>query len=416
MLVNFRQILFSLIILLAGCGVNQSEGLSVIKEDVPFGEKDYEKIVSESNELGFKFFKAIEQDQRENLLISPVSLYMLLSMISNGVAGTTKEELVYLLGIEDLEQREINEANASLLHALYTATDQIFLHIGQSLWLKEEITFQRNFTRQVEDYFNGDIQQVQLQDPKVVKKINKWVQESTNGKIKELLDGPLDERMVTLLINALYFNGAWQYAFDHNQTEKGIFYSEENQTNDVYYMKQESKLPYFETEHFQAVSLPYGDGEMSMNIFLPKKHEYALSFMNQLTEKNWKNWQNQYEEKEGTILLPKFTIDYEINGKIILKKLGLVEIFQPKVADFSKMIEEKQTLFLDEIKQKTFIEVHEEGTEAAAITSAEIKLTSASLDSPFYMKVNRPFFFMITDNNTGAHLFIGAINTPMIDQ
>ncbi|MCL6574388.1 MAG: serine protease, partial [Bacillus sp. (in: Bacteria)] len=164
-------------------------------------------------------------------------------------------------------------------------------------------------------------------------------------------------------------------------------------------------------ENFQAVSLPYGDGEMSMNVFLPKETSSLDDFKKTLTNDNWKKWSSEFHEKEGTIMLPKFQLEYEVLLNEPLKKLGMMTAFA-KGANFTKMIKEPDPLWISKVKQKTFIDVSEKGTEAAAVTSIEVVTESVNLDGPFHMEVNRPFFISITDDETGMVLFIGSISNP----
>lgn len=410
MIAKLRMVVLSLMVFLLGCEIHKSEGMSVIGDHVDFGEKDYEKIALEINRLGFSLMDKVERDEENNAFISPTSLYMLLSIIYNGADGETSEEMSKFLGVNSLSSEEVSKANASLIHSLYKQTNKLSLHIANSLWLKDSYTFREEFAERAKDYFNGEIKEVKMEDNKTVDEINRWVREATNKKIEEIVEGPLDPRLVTLLVNAVYFNGDWKYSFDERQTINGIFYGERDERNDATYMRLERKLPYFETANFQSVSLPYGDGEMSMNIFLPKEGKTLNSFISELTLSNWKKWEESYVEEEGTLLFPKFKLEYETILNEALIDLGLKEPFNPSLADLSQMIQEDEDIYIDLIKQKTYIDVHEKGTEAAAVTSAQIRLTSAPADPPFYMDVNRPFFFTINDEETGVILFMGAIH------
>ena len=148
-----------------------------------------------------------------------------------------------------------------------------------------------------------------------------------------------------------------------------------------------------------------------MNVFLPKEDSTLKEFEKMLTEDNWKKWNSEFHEKEGTILLPKFQLEYEVVLNETLKKLGMTTAFD-EGANFRKMIKEDDPLWISKVKQKTFMDVNEKGTEAAGATSVEMKTTSAPIDGPFHMEVNRPFFIAITNNETGAILFMGSISNP----
>lgn len=401
----FRILIICSVVLLGSCGMNKSEGFSVISSDVKFGEKDYENIVVPSNELGFSLLNKVEPNSDNNVFLSPASLYMLLSIVYNGAEGKTKEEMAELLRFEDLSKREVNEANASLLHSLYKASEKVKLHIANSLWLDERFTFEQDFVDYAEKYFNGEIKEVPLSSSKTVKEINSWVKKATNNLIEEIVEGPFDERSVSFLVNAIYFSGEWTYSFNKELVED-VFNQNGERKLIIPFMKLERKLPYVETDRFQGISLPYGNGEMMMNIFLPKEKVKVDDLAEEIA-----TWQGDFEEREGTLLLPKFKLEYETTLNEPLIALGMKDAFSEEKANFSAMIKDDE-IYLNTVKQKTFISVHEEGTEAAGVTSAEFRLTSAPVDPPFYMEVDRPFIFTILDKETGIILFVGKINRP----
>ncbi|RKJ62144.1 serpin family protein, partial [Butyricicoccus sp. 1XD8-22] len=219
--------------------------------------------------------------------------------------------------------------------------------------------------------------------------MNDWVKNATNGKINQIVEPPINPDLVTILINAIYFKGNWTHPFNKEQTEKSIFTLESGNTKEVSLMRLNEKLAYMENEMFQAVSLPYGDNQnLSMKVFLPRENVPISQFEKLLNNTNWEKWKSEFNEKEGTILLPRFQLEYEALLNDTLKTLGMPSAFDN--ANFSKMIEEKVPLWISKVTQKTFIDVNEEGTEAAAATSVEIVTESASAEMPFYMEVNRP--------------------------
>lgn len=399
--------LISLLLLVTGCG-KESDSVSLkISNDVEFGKKDYEKIASPNNELGFKLLAEAIEDKNGNVFISPISLYMALSMLYNGADGKTKEEIAKVLHIEGMDVSELNKANASLISKLQNDSTSIQLNVANSIWLNEDFHFRSNFVKNNSDYFNAKIQEININDQQSPQMINDWVKKSTNGKIKKMVDGSLDRNLVTMLLNAIYFKGDWTYAFDKEQTQKQSFFLKDGSTKEVPLMVLNGTLAYFEHEKFQAVSLPYGDESMSMKVLLPKENSSLEELEGMFTVANWKQWNATFHKKNGTILLPKFQLEYEalLNNGLI--NLGMATAFTHN-ANFSRMIEEMNSGVISEVKQKTFIDVNEEGTEAAAVTSVSIAETSAPAES-FYMKVNRPFFIAITDDQTGTILFMGSI-------
>ncbi len=406
-------ILLSLFILTAGCGdTDIQDNNSQSFNKVNFGKDDYKKIVSSSNQLGMDLLTIIDADDNGNTFISPTSLFMALSMVYNGADGVTKTEIANVLQAEGIDVDEMNQANASLMSILQSDSEEIQLTIGNSIWLNENYQFQNQFAQDNQDYFNAEIQEIDIFDSTSADTINDWVSESTNNKIEKIVQNPLDSRLVAILINAIYFKGDWQFEFDDKQTEKRTFYLEDGTTKEVQLMTLNEELAYLENENFQAISLPYGDGEMSMNIFLPREDFALKEFKTILTNDSFKKWKIEFQKQEVSIMLPKFQMEYEVVLNEALEKLGMPSAFYEKDANFSKMVTINDTnpIWISQVKQKTFIDVNEEGTEAAAVTSVEMVKESAS--ATIKMEVNRPFFIAITDEKTDAILFMGSISNP----
>ena len=213
-------------------------------------------------------------------------------------------------------------------------------------------------------------------------------------------------------MNALYFKGDWTYAFDKEQTNQEPFHLEDGAIKDVSLMTLSEELDYLKNENFQAVKLLYGNEDLSMTVFLPTEETGLEDFKKRLTAETWAIWEAQFRKEEGTVKLPKFQVEYEVLLKDTLQKLGMATAFD-RGANFEKMIKEDNPVWISEVKQKTYIDVNEKGTEAAAVTSVEMKTTSAPIDEPFQMKVNRPFFITISDNETNTILFMGSIADPL---
>lgn len=401
----------SILVFATACGTGTNSGGPEIKNNIEFGKKDYEQIIAANNDLGFKLLAEVEADENNNTFFSPTSLYMALSMVYNGADGVTKEEIAKALQVEGIDVDELNKASASMMSILDKETDQIQLDVANSIWLNEKYHFQKEFAEHNKDYFNAEIEEIDITNSKSPKRINDWVKKATNEKIEEIVDSPLDSNLVTILINAIYFKGDWTYQFDGKGTENRTFQLEGGGTKEVPLMMLNESLAYMENEDFQAVALPYGDGEMSMKVFLPKENVSLDEFKNTVTSENWALWSSEFNLNEGMVRLPKFQLEYEVLLNETLKSLGMNSAFD-EGANFTNMIKEENPVWLSDVKQKTFIDVNEEGTEAAAVTSTEMKTTSAPIDEPFQMEVNRPFFFTITDDETDAILFMGSVANP----
>src|SRR5690625_2189545 len=392
---------------------NKVESIDKLLKNANFTEMDYKTIIQPNNTLGFTLLQNIESDENHNKFISPTSLFMALSMVFHGADSETKEEIANVLHINNMKDEKILSADASLLNKLLQDSETIDLAIANSMWLNDMLEFQDEFAKNNTDYFTAEIEEIDIQDVDAADRINKWVADATNDKINSIIEPPLSVNFVALLINALYFKGDWKYEFNKDFTNDQQFFLPDGTTKDVPLMVLDEELQYFENEKFQTVKLPYGDGEMNMQVFLPRENYSIEELIDSLDARSWNKWLNQYKETVGTIKLPKFEMEYEISLNDTLEQMGMETALDPGKANFPHIVKESDDLYIDEVKQKTFIEVNEKGTEAAAATSIVVKETSAPINvETFFMEVNRPFLFVITDEETGAILFLGAISNP----
>ena len=371
----------------------------------------FSNITKANEHIGISFLQLAEPDEDGNIFISPTSALIAMLMVYNGTDGDTREEIEKALKLDGLSEKEVNEAARALMDTLHQKEEKIEVKLANSLWLNEDYSFNDDFSKKMNDYFAAEIDEIDIFDDASADRINNWVKKETNGLIDEIVEAPLPENLLSYIINALYFNGTWKYEFNKDMTFDDLFYTE-NGEKDMQFMTINEELPYFETDELQAIKLPYGDGKMNMQVFLPKENVAIDDVVRNMTEKTWENWQDSFKEKEGTINLPKFSLEYETILNEPLQQLGIQEAFSDR-ADFSNMVPPEVSVYISEVKQKTFIEVDEEGTEAAAVTSVEITLTSTIEDDPrFYMHVNRPFLFAIYDESSETILFLGLIKSP----
>ena len=281
------------------------------------------------------------------------------------------------------------------------------LNIANSLWLKEGYPFLEDFVTRTEDYYLAKVTEMDFTDPKAADEINQWVKQKTNGKIEEMIEN-IEANTVAYLINAIYFYGEWEHSFDKQQTFEDTFYVRGSNPKQQLFMRQTNPFNYYENEQMQAIDLPYKDNELSMIVMLPKEGILLDEIYGELTYEQWINWVSQFNKQEVSITLPKFQMDYSTNLNDPLINLGMPSAFSGK-ADFSEMVE-NGGVYIDEVLHKSYIEVNEKGTEAAAATSVEMKETASPVMKA--MNVNRPFFFVIQDNESGIILFMGEVNSP----
>ena len=229
----------------------------------------------------------------------------------------------------------------------------------------------------------------------------------------------IDPTEVLLLLNAVYFKGQWTHKFDKSKTQQRDFTLADGTTKQVPRMAQSGRLDYFETPDMQAIRLPFGDGDLVMQVLLPAKSSNLGELEGQLTAERWKEWRMRYSKREGTIELPRFELEskYKLNGP--LESLGMKRAFDASEAQLTEMLSpargrpEVGRLSVSSVLQSTYWKVDEEGSEAAAVTSTQIRATAVQRRAePFHMVVDRPFFCAIEDQRSGVLLFVGGIYDP----
>lgn len=363
-------------------------------------------FIQGNNKFAFNLFNSLtSHNSGDNLFISPTSIAIALTLLYNGADGITKEEMAKTLQIQDINLEEVNQSYRDL-QQLLTSQKEIELSIANSLWIRQDFPIKQTFIDTNKKYFQAEVTELDFNKPEAKNTINNWVNNATREKIPEIINS-IEPDDVLFLINAIYFQGNWQKEFDSKLTKNQLFFLANGKTIDYPLMSQKGEFNYYENQDFQLINLPYGkSGKMSMYILLPQKEVNLTTIINKLNNENWQQWRSQLVRKKGLISIPKFTLEYESQLNKTLENLGMKTAFN-KNANFSKLTEEKVTV--SEIKHKTFIKVDEKGTEAAAVTSIGLRTTSMPVDSPFQMIVNRPFFYVIQDNETGLILFIGNI-------
>ncbi|MBD1998640.1 serpin family protein [Leptolyngbya sp. FACHB-541] len=368
------------------------------------------RLVAANTRFGFKLFSQIleQNGQPTNLMVSPTSVAIALTMTYNGASGTTQQAMAEALELEGMSLEEINQANAALELALENADPEVQLAIANSLWSREDTSFNPDFLQRNRDFYSAEVASLDFTNPSAIATINNWVSRNTQEKISEIIQD-IRPNAVLFLINATYFKGNWTTPFNAERTSDRPFTLLDSSQKQHPTMTQSGRYAYLENDQFQAVSLPYGESKrLSMYVFLPRENSSLSAFQQSLTAENWETWMSQFGRQEGAISLPRFKLEYTTQLNDVLEALGMGVAFTDQ-ADFSGMSDEP--LSISQVQHKTFIEVNEEGTEAAAVTSVEIQTLSAPT-APFQMTADRPFFYAIRDNQTETVLFMGTVVEP----
>jgi serpin B len=392
---------------------------SCTKDPLPQSAKDPKPIevsakskmvIEGSNRFGFELLRQVwkEEAKENNLMISPLSVELALAMTYNGAGGSTKEAFEKVLHVAELPTQDLNTSLHDLTKALMEVDPRVTMEIANSIWYRNTFHVEDAFLETNKKYFDAEVRPLDFSDPNSKKIINGWVDEKTHHKIPEIIDD-IDPSSFMFLINAIYFNGKWKYRFDKKNTSRRPFYITPETTREVPMMTQKGNFLHTANDLFSAVELPYGRGNYSMVFLLPTPEKSLDEVVEALTPENWQQWLNAFDTlNDLTVYVPKFTFSYKKKLNDPLIDLGLGVAFSGN-ADFSG-INPDLDLCISEVRHKTFIKVDEEGTEAAAVTSVEIRFTSAGPGNTFLL--DRPFLFVIREKYTNAVLFIGRVSHP----
>jgi len=374
-------------------------------------EKSAELIEAE-NEFGLELFQKIyaQEEKYDNIMVSPLSVSLALAMTYNGANGETQTAMEETLKVYGLTPDEINESYATLVEALKSLDPKVVLEIANAIYYREDFSVEDDFITTNRNYYDAEVEALDFNaTEQALKTINNWVADKTHDKIDKILDN-ISGDQVMFLLNAIYFNGIWQTKFDKDDTEDLPFYLEIGSAINVPTMKKTESLPYYSNSLYSAVKLAYGAGNYNMFVFLPNAENTVEDIVNELSTSSWESWMENFTDSVNLDLqLPRLKYKYEIKLNEVLSDMGMGIAFTSG-ADFTG-INKAGGLNIDYVKHKTFIEVNEKGTEAAAVTIVAIELTAVGSGN-LQFKVNRPFLYAITEKDTGAILFMGTVKNP----
>lgn len=389
-----------------GVGVKPPPGRSPISAAA-------KEVVGSSNQFGFRLFAAVNRAEGDkNIFISPLSVSMAFGMLLNGASGATLDSLSRALGFGELADSQINVSYRDLITLLTGLDPTVTFQIANSIWYKEGFSVESPFIATNRAYFNAFVEPLDFSDPNAASTINLWVKENTHGRISGIVDPPIPTDARMFLINAIYFKGSWRFRFDSTETAEHLFTLPDGTKRPVPMMKQSTKYLYYENQRLQMVDLPYGAGDFRMTVVLPAPGWDINEIIAGTDDRQWAGWITALDSAEGELTLPKFKLQYGLMMNDVLKSLGMSVAFDPDRADFTR-INKLGGLYISYVKHKSFVEVNESGTEAAAVTSIGIYATGVGPRPEwFVMEVTRPFLFVIRDAPSGTVLFIGKIVEP----
>lgn len=372
------------------------------------------ELVNGSGSFGFDLMqRLVEDDPHGNHFVSPLSILMAYGMTMNGAEGETYSQMQQAFGMDGMSREQINEAARDLMELLVQFDDKVRFEIANSIWYRDTFAVEEDFLMTNQTYYDAVIEGADFDDPETVNRINNWVEDKTEGLIDEIVQGPIDPLTMMYLINAIYFNGDWTVQFDPDNTGKQPFHRPDGTSveTDMMRMEEQEDMLYKSGDDYKAVNLYYGDAGFAMTLVLPDE---GIGLENWLSGLDWNKWQevtNNFQETKLTLEMPKFELEYEIdNFKSVLESMGIERAFNPAESDFSRINSTRDDLHISETRHKTFIRVDEEGTEAAAVTSVGIGVTSVPQIQT--IRFDRPFFYVIREVESETILFMGTMNDP----
>ncbi len=367
------------------------------------------EVIEASNQFGLKLYRDIAMDETGNMMISPLSAGAALTMLLNGTKSDTYSQIREMLGYDaELSIHEINEAYQNLVEQLLAADERVNLSLANAVFYREGFQVKAPFIADMQNAFDAEVQELDFSQTAAVDAINQWASDNTNEKIPKVIDN-INPNLVMFLMNALYFKGDWTTQFNKDATAKRPFtlHDGEEIMVDAMYEDEVVSMVLYE-EEFKGIELPFGRKNFSMVIVVPR--DSFDTFLNDLTPEVWKGITDHFDDAVAwtvtPLVMPKFSFEFDKKLNDYLKALGMSDAFDAGLADLSGISDEQ--LYVDFVKQNTFVEVNEQGAEAAAVTTIGINYTSAP---PVFM-VDRPFVFAIRERTTNTLLFIGKVMNP----
>lgn len=362
------------------------------------------RVATATNEFAFNLFRQLQEETPQNNFISPFSVSMALGMTLNGASAETQESILQTIDYGDLSPQEVNSGYKDLAALLLSMDRKVTLGIANSVWYTDKYHVKETFTNIIEEYYDGKVSGLNFSDGNSKDVINKWVEDRTNDRIKNLIDH-IEPNEVMFLVNAIYFKGDWTYRFDKSKTHDAPFHKIDGSTTSVDMMHAEKvKMLRYWNDEIHLLDIPYGNKQFSLTLIIPHQSQKIPDVLSELSSENLSHWLSEADSASPQFELPKFRMTWKKDLKGALVEMGM------KTEGFPGLFEEQLDLGITRVIHQTFLDVNEEGTEAAAATAVGIGETSAG--PPTKITVDKPFIFFLREKHSGSILFIGQLIDP----
>ncbi len=363
------------------------------------------EVVQRSNRFAFDLMRRSAAARDSNVFISPLSVSMALGMTLNGAANATLDSMRAALGFEGMPLADINAGYRGLIDLLLGIDRTTEMRIANAVWYRTGLSADADFRDALLASFDARVQALDFGLPTAPDTMNRWASSATNGRIPQIVDA-IDPETVMFLMNAVYFKAKWVDAFDPRKTSPGAFMPAFGNPQQVPMMRNKTAFDVLQIAEVNIAELRYGNEAFVVDLVLPGATGDIHDLIDSLTPQRWSGWMASLQRQTMDLVMPKFTLEYERSLNDDLAALGMGVAFVDGAADFRNLFEPNQPgPFISAVKHKTFVEVNEAGTEAAAVTSVGVEVTSL----PPSFTVNEPFLMVIRERFSGTILFMGKI-------
>ena len=368
--------------------------------------KSQQEIVGKNNSFAFDLFRALAGKHDESILCSPLSVESVLSMLLNGAEGDTYSQIVQALDYDGISLDDINSLYAAMKSGLAEADKTVVFSNANALWTNN-FAPDANFSSALNTYYSAYLKELDFRSADAVKSINDWCTNNTNGKIKEVVD-EINPDALMVIANALYFEGSWAEKFDASKTTVEDFHIPEGGTVEANMMHKTFDLKAAEIEEDKICFLPFGNGAYQMAVILPSIETDFAAFLEGFGIEKYRLMLGARQDYTVNLSVPRLSFESDISDYLInaLRSLGIQDAFDGDAADFNELC--KQHVYLNVFKQKSHLEMDEEGAKYAAVTHASGIDYAYIPPREMEFNANRPFVFLIYESSTGSILLIGS--------
>lgn len=391
----------SLSLALVSCSDSDDSGKNGVADKIEL-QPSQELVITSQNSKAIDMLGYFSARRNDNFMLSPMSMNFALGLAANGAAGATLNQICTATGADNLQS--LNDLSVKLIKDMPRLDRKVKMEIANSIWLNDGFEALPAYVNAVEENYDADSRTLDLSSTSAMNAINNWCSKHTDKMIPQLLQEPLAPGMEMMIINALCFKGEWAVKFDKKNTKEDLFTNADGSQSRVMMMNGTIGNKVKVAEKYSMFRMDYGAGAYSMTVILPNAGENLTDVISSFSASDFVAWQNSNNRGEIKVSFPRFEFDTNEILNDYLQSQGVSEMFTSG-ADFSGL--SASPVKVNKVKQVTRIEVDEDGTKAAAVTSTEFD--SAMPVESYEMVVNRPFAFIITEQSTGAVIFLGQV-------